>query len=235
MEILLYIYAIMLTVILILNVGLTSQRNRIFNLILIVFSFFIMILSVFQDKIVLKITTETLILIAINFIFLNLENISKIWKKIKSLKIGLLEVIQEFPNEDIEDNEDIKREAMKKIDDVEGNVLIAFLISFIEVEKKIRKINVKYDNEKYGKKYTIRDLYRKIFEENRNKNLEKYFNFFIEMNILRNKIVHGEIPLKEDIDYKTALELRKALEVIEIISKELEIISNGLGTNDNEK
>ncbi|WP_303189141.1 hypothetical protein [Fusobacterium ulcerans] len=174
-------------------------------------------------------------MIAINFIFLNLENISKIWKKIKSLKIGLLEVIQEFPNEDIEDNEDIKREAMKKIDDVEGNVLIAFLISFIEVEKKIRKINVKYDNEKYGKKYTIRDLYRKIFEENRNKNLEKYFNFFIEMNILRNKIVHGEIPLKEDIDYKTALELRKALEVIEIISKELEIISNGLGTNDNEK
>lgn len=128
MEILLYIYAIMLTVILILNVGLTSQRNRIFNLILIVFSFFIMILSVFQDKIALKITTETLILIAINFIFLNLENISKIWKKIKSLKIGLLEVIQEFPNEDIEDNEDIKREAMKKIDDVEGNVLIAFLI-----------------------------------------------------------------------------------------------------------
>ena len=47
--------------------------------------------------------------------------------------------------------------------------------------------------------------------------------------------MHGEIPLKEDIDYKTALELRKALEVIEIISKELEIISNGLGTNDNEK
>lgn len=128
------------------------------NFILILFTFILMVASVFQSKLKIEITTETLILILFNFLVINYEVIiTKIVQIIKKIKVGDTEIfINDFDENKKEVNENLKdemkdlRETDKNLDnefnsdkkfsiDTQNKQLI-FLYYFFEIESRLRRI-----------------------------------------------------------------------------------------------
>lgn len=128
------------------------------NFILIPFTFILMVASIFQSKLKIEITTETLILILFNFLVINYEVIiTKIVQIIKKIKVGDTEIfINDFDENKKEVNENLKdemkdlRETDKNLDNEFNsdkkfsidtqNKQLMFLYYFFEIESRLRRI-----------------------------------------------------------------------------------------------
>lgn len=209
------------------------------NFILIPFTFILMIASIFQEKLKIKINTETLILILFNFLVINYENIIEAIRKIKKIKLGGIEVelgdyeviekvkveMNKYNAKDdktfSKDNIDIDSKSNDNINN--GMTLdekkMKFLYNYFLIESFLRKIYLYFfASELPDKKLSLDEMYLKIIRERRSINtkaifeLEKAYPVFKTMRILRNKLAHNiQNENLNDIDYKNLVEIQEKI------------------------
>lgn len=173
--------------------------EKILNFILVSFTFILMFLSVFGEKIKIMdkslgitLSWQLLSLIIMNFLLINSEKVERIISSIKTLKIAGIE-IQSLKQEVNNVYEDTKKDGLKesneklrvKFFENKGNYKIIFLENFIEIEKTIRDIGYKMGLKNKSLNLLFRDIIKK---NNEVESLTKEIMFLIDN---RNKVVHG--------------------------------------------
>ncbi|MGL4510234.1 hypothetical protein [Cetobacterium sp.] len=173
--------------------------EKILNFILVSFTFILMFLSVFGEKIKIvdkslgvTLSWQLLSLIIMNFLLINSEKVERIISSIKTLKIAGIE-IQSLKQEVNNVYEDTKKDDLKesneklrvKFFENKGNYKIIFLENFIEIEKTIRDIGYKMGLKNKSLNLLFRDIIKK---NNEVESLTKEIMFLIDN---RNKVVHG--------------------------------------------
>lgn len=173
--------------------------EKILNFILVSFTFILMFLSVFGEKIKIvdkslgvSLSWQLLSLIIMNFLLINSEKVERIISSIKTLKIAGIE-IQSLKQEVNNVYEDTKKDDLKesneklrvKFFENKGNYKIIFLENFIEIEKTIRDIGYKMGLKNKSLNLLFRDIIKK---NNEVESLTKEIMFLIDN---RNKVVHG--------------------------------------------
>lgn len=208
--------------------------KKILNFILVSFTFILMFLSVFGEKIKIMdkslgvtLSWQLLSLIIMNFLLINSEKVERIISSIKTLKIAGIE-IQSLKQEVNNVYEDTKKDGLKesneklrvKFFENKGNYKIIFLENFIEIEKTIRDIGYKMGLKNKSLNLLFRDIIKK---NNEVESLTKEIMFLIDN---RNKVVHGmetvfDSKLLED-------EQMKILEISEYSLENLRKIYEGM-------
>ena len=172
------------------------------------FNFFILtlaILSIFQKKLGIDITYQTIILLIILIILLYkipllsffLENFDEINIGNTRLKLkNIQQKIQDLTNDGaLDKNMKSIEEIRKENEENEDETLLygKFLINFTKIENLLNNI---IEKDFAIKKFTLKilkDKYKQIFIKYNSKTLENLFFIFIEMIKFRNQIVHNGI------------------------------------------
>ena len=182
--------------------------DRYMDRILTFFVVIITFLSIFQKKLEIDISYQTIILIIISFILIYrlplykffLENFDEISIGNTKLKIKSIQsTIQNLANDGILDKnmkgiEEIRKENKENED--ETLLYGKFLSNFTKIEILLNSI---IEKDFAIKKFTLKmlkDKYRQIFIRYKSEFLENLFSIFIEMVNFRNQIVHNGIEEK---------------------------------------
>lgn len=179
------------------------------NSMLIFFTFILMGASIFQKKLEIEITTETLVLILFNFLVINYENIIEVMKKIKKIKLGGVELeledykvkkqVESAINKyNTENNKvDPDRNIPKNIFNSEDN-RVKFLYNYSLIESAIKKIYFHFFSDRFvNRNLSLNEMYLKIIREDSSINfkvkveLKKAYPVIKTMRILRNRLVHN--------------------------------------------
>lgn len=192
----------------IFDFDLKNFLDRYMDRILTFFIIIITFLSIFQKKLEIDISYQTIILIIISIILIYrlplykffLENFDEISIGNTKLKIKSIQsTIQNLANNGTLDKnmkgiEEIKKENKENED--ETLLYGKFLSNFTKIEVLLNSI---IEKDFAIKKFTLKmlkDKYKQIFIKYNSKTLENLFFIFIEMIKFRNEIVHNGIEEK---------------------------------------
>ena len=182
-----------------LNNFLDRYMDRILTFFVIIITF----LSIFQKKLEIDISYQTIILIIISFILIYripllnffLENFDEI--SIGNTRLKLKNIQKEIQK--LEENGILDKD-LKDIDEIRNKdetfLYGKFLLNFAKIEILLNNI---IEKDFAIKKFTLKmlkDKYRQIFIKYKSKTLENLFLIFIEMVKFRNQIVHNGIEEK---------------------------------------
>ena len=187
----------------IFDFDLKNFLDRYMDRILTFFVIIITFLSIFQKKLEIDISYQTIILIIISFILIYsipllnffLENFDEISIGNTRLKLkNIQKEIQKLKENGILDKD------LKDIDEIRNKdetfLYGKFLLNFAKIEILLNNI---IEKDFAIKKFTLKmlkDKYRQIFIKYKSKTLENLFLIFIEMVKFRNQIVHNGIEEK---------------------------------------
>ena len=187
----------------IFDFDLKNFLDRYMDRILTFFVIIITFLSIFQKKLEIDISYQTIILIIISFILIYripllnffLENFDEI--SIGNTRLKLKNIQKEIQK--LEENGILDKD-LKDIDEIRNKdetfLYGKFLLNFAKIEILLNNI---IEKDFAIKKFTLKmlkDKYRQIFIKYKSKTLENLFLIFIEMVKFRNQIVHNGIEEK---------------------------------------
>ena len=187
----------------IFDFDLKNFLDRYMDIILTFFVIIITFLSIFQKKLEIDISYQTIILIIISFILIYripllnffLENFDEI--SIGNTRLKLKNIQKEIQK--LEENGILDKD-LKDIDEIRNKdetfLYGKFLLNFAKIEILLNNI---IEKDFAIKKFTLKmlkDKYRQIFIKYKSKTLENLFLIFIEMVKFRNQIVHNGIEEK---------------------------------------
>ena len=187
----------------IFDFDLKNFLDRYMDRILTFFVIIITFLSIFQKKLEIDISYQTIILIIISFILIYripllnffLENFDEI--SIGNTRLKLKNIQKEIQK--LEENGILDKD-LKDIDEIRNKdetfLYGKFLLNFAKIEILLNNI---IEKDFAIKKFTLKmlkDKYREIFIKYKSKTLENLFLIFIEMVKFRNQIVHNGIEEK---------------------------------------
>ena len=187
----------------IFDFDLKNFLDRYMDRILTFFVIIITFLNIFQKKLEIDISYQTIILIIISFILIYripllnffLENFDEI--SIGNTRLKLKNIQKEIQK--LEENGILDKD-LKDIDEIRNKdetfLYGKFLLNFAKIEILLNNI---IEKDFAIKKFTLKmlkDKYRQIFIKYKSKTLENLFLIFIEMVKFRNQIVHNGIEEK---------------------------------------